>query len=427
MKNKLIKLFCIFMMVFVAGCAQDVRSTEMSPSVDQEYQDTVALVTDPYGPLLNSSASTNTGYYELLLSADAAANNILYTDFTAKQRIYLCSAPNCTHDNDACTSWTDYTAGGSYLFTSLDGQKLYYIQRGMEDGTETGEKNTGKIFIMNADGSEKKILLDIGADGRISDAVAADSRSIYVSINTVDSFNADPQKQLWRIDASTGAVEVLSKKLPAGSRIFGAFDTKLIFQEAGETRLSYKAYDLKTRTFEELISWDHDAFEGSHIVYGHRLFVLKKQDIGSGELEIYDLRNMERTTVQNVPIYFGDTTWFKGFYDDQTLIVDVTDNSDVSNIRFLRYKVDIVSGAVTELTLACSSNGYMRPISILCEAQDSLLVQYETYTGTIRSAYNGQPMDMQMIDAPRLGLISKSDYFSSTPNFTAVADHVISE
>ena len=99
----MLKFICLSMAMLVTGCTQIHEENSSSNSkieapANVEYQDTVTLVTDPYGPLLNTSASTNDGYYELLLSADGTANNILYTDFATKQRIYLCNAPNCTHD-----------------------------------------------------------------------------------------------------------------------------------------------------------------------------------------------------------------------------------------------------------------------------------------------------------------------------------------
>lgn len=431
MKNKMLKFICLSMAMLVTGCTQIHEENSSSNSkieapANVEYQDTVTLVTDPYGPLLNTSASTNDGYYELLLSADGTANNILYTDFATKQRIYLCNAPNCTHDKDSCTSWIDYISGGSYLFTSPDGQKLYYVQRGMEEDTGGG-KDAGKIFVMNADGSERKVLLDIGADGRICDAIAADSQSLYIDINTVDSIVAEPKKQLWRVDASTGDVEILKEELPAGARIFSAFDTTIIFQTQEETSCTYKAYDLKTRSFSDLISWKYDDFDGVDIVYGHRLFVLKKQTEDAGALEVYDLRNMEKSVVQNVPIFSGDTTFFSGFFDEQNLFIDVTDNGDVNNIRFLRYNVNIETGVITELGLTYNNKGTVRPIGIYCDAGDALLVRYESYDGTLRSTYNGKLTEMQMVGAPRLGLISKEDYLLSNPNFVPVTDTVVSQ
>ena len=85
MKNKMLKFICLSMAMLVTGCTQIHEENSSSNSkieapANVEYQDTVTLVTDPYGPLLNTIASTNDGYYELLLSADVTANYIIYTD-----------------------------------------------------------------------------------------------------------------------------------------------------------------------------------------------------------------------------------------------------------------------------------------------------------------------------------------------------------
>ena len=227
------------------------------------------------------------------------------------------------------------------------------------------------------------------------------------------------------MDNTTGEAEVLVKDIPAEDRLFGAFDTKLLFQSQTETGVVYKAYDLKTGTFADLISWNYSDFEGVNIVYGHQLFILKKTDTNTGDLEIYDLRNMEKKTIQNLPIYAGDTTQIAGFYGDENFIYDAVDNTDPNNIRFLRYNVNISDGTVSELTLDAMSNGYSKPLRILCDAGDFLLVQYDTYTGTIQSVYEGQRTEMLMPEAPRLGLISLTDFLSNSPNYIPVTDQVI--
>ena len=87
--------------------------------------------------------------------------------------------------------------------------------------------------------------------------------------------------------------------------------------------------------------------------------------------------------------------------------------------------MNISDGTVSELTLDAMSNGYSKPLRILCDAGDFLLVQYDTYTGTIQSVYEGQRTEMLMPEAPRLGLISLTDFLSNSPNYIPVTDQVI--
>lgn len=418
------RLPCIFLVLLLAvGCSYS-NTTSKNASVSSDYQDTVTLVTGPYGPVQIDSVANDSGYYECLLSADATANNILYTDFSTFQRVYLCSDPNCTHDSESCSSWFPYTFGGSYMFAAPDGQKLYYIQRGAEESDGYSEKSTGKIFAMNSDGSERAILLDLGANGRICDAIAQDSQWIYFDINTVDSILANPKKQFCRVDSSTGEVEILEDDLPSSMRIFGAFDSTLIFQNQDDVGTTYSSYDLKTGEFTDLISWNYGDLNGTSVVYGHYLFILRQIDSSQGELEIYDLRTMEKTVIQEIPLYAADATSFCSLYDEY-LLIDVTDNADPSNIHFMRYMVDVVNHSVSELTLAYERNGYMRPLGIECDAGEYLLVRYEEYAGTVRTVSNGVPTDMKM-DSYHTALIKKEDYFSNTPHYLPITDHVVS-
>ena len=41
------------------------------------------------------------GFYELIARQDGSAN-LRYIDYASAREIYLCAAPNCTHDNESC-------------------------------------------------------------------------------------------------------------------------------------------------------------------------------------------------------------------------------------------------------------------------------------------------------------------------------------
>lgn len=424
----MVLLLFVIMVSFVSCGNLDAASSEVSPdSPDYIYNDTVQLITGPYGPLLDRSTQTNRGYYELLLSADAESNNILYTDFDSKQRIYLCSNPGCTHNNDSCTSWINATAGGSFLFTGPSVKQLYYVQRGTEDSSALNAETTGKFFSMGLDGSQRHVLFDIAASGRICDAIAADSNYFYIDINTVDPGIFEAKKQVWQIDAKTGHKEVLVADLPADTRLFGAFDTELLFQQQGETGITFRAFDLRTGSFRDLCAWEYDDFEGISIVYGQQLFVLAKQTENEGILTVYDLQSQETITIENVPIYGGDLTSFVGLYDDTHLVLDTTDNTDPSHIRFLRYMVDLSTGDVRELTLTYTSNGYAHPLSILAETNDALLVTYDTHAGHVQTVMDGQTLQLEVPEAPRRALISKEDFWNNIPNYQMITDFVMGE
>lgn len=93
-----------------------------------------------------------------------------------------------------------------------------------------------------------------------------------------------------------------------------------------------------------------------------------------GTLVIYNFETQEKHEIENVPIYDGATCNFSGFYDDTYLVVDNIDNRDPSNIQNKRHVVNITTGDVIENTLFYEKDGAEKPVQILADAEDSLLV-----------------------------------------------------
>lgn len=397
-----------------------------SAAVADTSQNPVSLVTDPYGPLLNTSVSTSTGYYELFLSADATGNNILYTDFQTKQRVYLCNTPGCTHSDDSCTSWFGGISGGSYLFKKPDGSKLYYVQRGMEEDVDAAAHQDAAIYAMNADGSDRKELLRLGGNGRISDAIAADSQSIYLDISMMEDATVGPYKQLWRVNAGDGTHDVLLENIPSLYRLFGAYGNCLVFQDQGDSAYTFYGYDLEKKELNTLYTLPYDTLNGCCIVYDHTLYMLSQQTELQATLTAYDFLTGETATIENVPMYGGDVTNFVGLYDGNYLVYDSTNTTDTSNIQQHRYLVDLSTQTVSELTLT-RQNSYEQPITVLGESSNALLVAYGSHTATVQTMYNGQVTQMEVEMAPDLGLIAKSDFYQNVEKYDAIDDTVMSE
>ncbi len=142
-------------------------------------------------------------------------------------------------------------------------------------------------------------------------------------------------------------------------------------------------------------------------------------------MTIYDLRTGQTDTVENVPIYGGDITRFSGLWGGRYLLVDTTDNSDLTNIRYLRSVVDISEKTVTENTLCFSHNGYSQPIWVLAQNDGNLLVRYGEHQGKVRSLFEGEISEMAVPDAPDLAFITMEDFVQSIPNYKLVTDHVM--
>ena len=44
------------------------------------------------------------GFYRAVAQADGTAR-LMYIDYASAREVYVCAAPNCAHDSDACTAF----------------------------------------------------------------------------------------------------------------------------------------------------------------------------------------------------------------------------------------------------------------------------------------------------------------------------------
>lgn len=379
----------------------------------------VSLVTNTSGSLGRNRVGTATGYYNVFHSFDHTAINILYTDYSTHQQIYLCDNPACTHHDEGCASWFGDVDGGSLLFGSPDGEAIYYAALGAEEPTQDEIDPSPRIYAMNPDGTNRHVLTKIKGAGRLVDAVAADSKYLYFDVNTVESITARPFVSLMRTDRKTGETVTLAKKIPDTRRLLSAYGSKLIYQDQLDDKNIYYEFDLNTNQFRELLCVPYDAYEGKEMVYGKDLFVLAKTAEESGTLVIYDFETQEKQEIKDVPIYAGDTCNFAGLFDDTNLVIDNTDHRDPSNIQKKRHIVNLKTGEVTESTLTYHKDGENRPIQILADAGDSLLISSGSEQRMVAALKDGVAETAPQ-ELPVLRLIAKEDFFSSQPSYISI-------
>lgn len=112
-------VFVFLTMASLCACAMSTGNPE------NQNPQSLKMLTGPNGIMNGSVAQTDAGDYSLYNNSDGSIN-ILYTDFSQRRCIYLCQQPNCTHDNEACTSWLSTQGGGTGIFAGED--KIYLLQ-----------------------------------------------------------------------------------------------------------------------------------------------------------------------------------------------------------------------------------------------------------------------------------------------------------
>lgn len=198
---------------------------------------TVSILTDPYGGLYKTGCSTQAGYYDQFALTPSSVN-ILYTDYSSRQRVFLCNKPDCLHNNEACTSWFSIT-GDIKLFTNKANTQLFLISSGYADQGEDESKYSGKIYKMDPNGENRSVLYSLAGNESFADAVAADDQFLYATILYMDKTQIELKKEIRRIDMNTGSASLVCPLDSLQERVFGAFGHNLVIEKISGTERSY--------------------------------------------------------------------------------------------------------------------------------------------------------------------------------------------
>ena len=141
------------------------------------------------------------GCYETY-AADNGGVNVVYIDYATANEIYLCSAPNCTHDSDACNAWIPPEEAG--LAPLVTGDHLLLLHRTY--GAETGYQAIPRIDHMNLYGSDRYTLIEFEPNEMLKDVFAANGDILVCALTSVsaDGDTAGEVYKLVMVDLTTG-------------------------------------------------------------------------------------------------------------------------------------------------------------------------------------------------------------------------------
>ena len=173
------------------------------------------------------------GYYYLSHREDGSFN-IKYVDYASCTEIYLCSRPECAHDNESCTAWRPY--GGSEGCAVPVGDHLYTMFYGPlrpEELAVFGELAKMHIGISGLDGSGARELVSLPASESLHDGIAADAQHLYMTIETVEKTPDDETRsfrQIYAVDLQDGSISKSAPMEQNNLGIVGAAGRKLILR-----------------------------------------------------------------------------------------------------------------------------------------------------------------------------------------------------
>lgn len=421
-------------LVVLAGCSSapsshsaSAEATAVPPSTSNEVTPTaVALhqIGTEGGAAMEVSGEN--GFYELV-PIFPNSYNILYLDYETAQQVYLCGDPNCSHNSETCTSYIDASAGNIPGLLYSDG-KIYLIESGA-----VSEEALPKIEVMNADGSEKKLLKEFTASQVINSGwYLADDTFIYYVREDIDSMGS-ATKTLCRIDKVTGnEEEVRSCNYNewmidgAGSTVFlkvieegewpdrGLYDSDEAHYEAWVSSSQHKVmtYDLESNQEPQVVDEWSQASRTGNMLDGCMYYY----DIPENKFVKKDYLTGETQEVPNTLSQTFETIYVHNVVDGKLIFTSASSAND-TDIDVSMYAVDFSEKTVDELDLMNVDRN--RPISVLGTYQDKIYVNYGSETKTMQQDIDGNIQETT-ISLPSLGWMSKSDFFAGNPNYTPV-------
>lgn len=255
--------------------SSDSSSTSALPSTSE--QEKYRLISSSDGMIYNGGALLDDGFYELVFTKDvlSGAQNIVYTDFPSKHRIYLSSDINSDHQNEGDTSYIPTVTGGASILT--DGEYIYVLKKGsllLQD--ESGTDAKACIYRANQDGSNR-ITIELPFDETLNSTsgVFSNGDSLFFLIDAVDK-NAKTHQKLVRANFSTHDITTLidfsdTDFASQSVCLVSSFGNRLVlsalkFDDNGELTKELYSLDPLNGTSEHLISFSD---KGRYVFFQH--------------------------------------------------------------------------------------------------------------------------------------------------------------
>ena len=375
------------------------------------------------------------GFYETY-AADNGGVNVVYIDYATANEIYLCSAPNCTHDSDACTAWLGQSAA-ALAYSLPDGRLLLH--------RPDSESTVSTLLLANADGSDPAELF---CTADVIRADMADNQWLYIERYAAEDDAA--QNALYRLPLDGGEPEWLmdlemGQNTSAG--VIGCLGRELIYYsfdwgddtvppeamnwtaeeweawDAGQTGThKVEAINVDTGARRQLAAWTS---RGGSAGYACAVFdgmLYRTPDNAQGDLLVTDIASgSERTVKIQWPFALEQARWTElPAMAGGKLLVDVW-GPDSNEYRIA---VDPATGDAAELTLKMLSNGHLIGIQVLGDSGADLLVCFEIRMMDITDYSPDGTLTPATRGVSQYALISTEDFLASRPGYrTLQTDH----
>lgn len=398
-------------------------SQEDLPDNIQTYDYAVAAPFD----MVTRGSGNESGFYQVITNENGYAN-LFYTDYATASRVYLCGAPNCTHNANTCTSYIE--SDGFSVFPAVYKDRLFLVYSSYNSWF--ADAHPSRVECMDVNGENRRTLYTFGSGITLNEGAIVGNNEIVLSgyqiVNSNGSTQSVPFIGAIHMDSGTYR-EIYSLPDAAGqTNLFlrGVSDTGFILktismEDAASSDSASRIFEL---SFDEKAETDLLTFSGNtcfeehngqELVYlrfdtqGVSLYKRNRQS-EQEEQVVENLCNLDCVRKSELP-YDSDNLFIVGFAGNCVLLNHLYDSSYDENgnisLYYTQYAVDLINGSAKEITLYNNTMATQKPLTIITRFDDSLLVD------AVEEIVDG-------IAYRRPGIISVEDYLNSIPTYTMI-------
>lgn len=419
-----------FLIFLMSGCHtfsfptsdsfSDISSSDDLPQSEAEPSEIHFFGTLASGN--GDGAETENGFFYIEPQTSSYAN-IQYIDFSNKTQFTLCSSLSCTHNNENCTSYLEWSGGYPYLAANSSKIILTSANAGAANEKMYHQKALPNIQIADLTGANRKTLVTLSANEDIQIGTACNEEYLYLIKKRVNGTSSI--MDLCKVSLSNGALQTICRLPNGNSFILGAQNKYIIvvcYSPAPNGNLyspsqvaSYMCFDIGTEKCisQKEILINSLSSSNQNFVSGTTLYSFSPVN---NTLSIYDLKNGQ--TVRSIPSFFEKEIEM-GQIDivlDKNILFSemfVGDEDEITSIRF-----DLSTGRQTPFTLYGEygiNTGRLFPIVPSCSLKDEYLAVYKC---DFLDAFLGDDSGMPIgILRPNFTFISKESYWSGIPEY----------
>lgn len=399
-------VFCFILICIMSACAAKGENGEPLEN------DTSSAVSKPVPTALTGSdlhlcdTQVDGGCY--MTEDKGNYGNITYIDYASHHQVYLCARPECTHDTDECTS---VIRGNIYLFAANN--QLYLL------GTSDDHSSPPALISSALDGSGRQTLAQFPSNCQFDFRIYTDDTALYILMDIVESQTAQAQRQLVRVNLTSGAYDTVCTFPPEYTMIYpaGAAGRRMIFAQfvydpgAEDYTTVYHFLDVDTGAFMEDEKISIDVQNGSFWDSGKLYEILREEE----SIRITDPVTGGESTHSYAQVYqMPGCPAFKHdigvFAVDEGCVGLSLQAEDSLDEKPYVFHLDLASGEIIPFTLYQTYKP--QPVAVLAKQKDILLVVVD-YRETVGEG-------MIHYYTPQYALINEKAYKESKAEYTPV-------